>query len=238
METKIIVTPGETNFIDQLIKHDIPFSTENLLVGDIHIKKGDKVIYIIERKAKGDLDASIKDGRYKEQKTRLIETGVPRHCIIYLIESLKDKFDESGKKRIWNAMTNTFNRDGFSVFQTKTLEQSVIFVKSLCNSVEKFDPYIPTSTLILDTTPVNVNIKKKQINKSDWFMYSLTLIPRCSINVATVITAKYPTILSLKTEIDKSGTECLANLTVGSANRRIGKKLSIDICEIINNEIK
>ena len=44
---------------------------ENLDIGDIVIKDNDKIIMMIERKTLEDLSASIKDGRYKEQKIRL-----------------------------------------------------------------------------------------------------------------------------------------------------------------------
>ena len=84
----IIITPGETKLIEAFKDQNYNVIIENLLVGDIHIRKDDKTVYILERKAGSDLDASIKDGRYKEQKSRLFETGIPRKNIIYIIEKL------------------------------------------------------------------------------------------------------------------------------------------------------
>ena len=40
--------------------------------------------YIVERKRMDDLAGSIKDGRYKEQKHRLLQCGI--QSIIYLVE--------------------------------------------------------------------------------------------------------------------------------------------------------
>ena len=50
---------------------NIILKIENLDLGDIIIKKDEKVILIIERKTLQDLYSSINDGRYKEQKVRL-----------------------------------------------------------------------------------------------------------------------------------------------------------------------
>ena len=241
----IIITPGETTLIQELIKLDIPYKSQNLLIGDIHIQTANgETVYIIERKARGDLDASIKDGRYKEQKARLIETGISRHCVIYLVENLKTPNDDPGKQRVWSAISNTFNRDGFSVFQTQSTHQSAIFLNALRKSVEQHESYFAKLNAAPDvqtsdsqsqsqSQPVNVNIKKKQVSKELWFTYSLTLIPRCSIGIAKIITDKFPTISALKDEIDNSGVNCLSELRYGESKKRIGVKLSNEICNII-----
>ena len=45
---------------------------QNLLIGDYIFKHNDELITIIERKTIEDFAASINDGRYREQKERLI----------------------------------------------------------------------------------------------------------------------------------------------------------------------
>jgi len=83
------------------------------------------------------------------------------------------------------------------------------------------------------TDNVNVNIKKRQVKKNEWFKYSLTLIPQVSIDIAEIITAQYPTINSLLTVAENNGLDCLTNLKHGEKQRRIGKKLSEKICETV-----
>ena len=58
---------------------------ENLDVGDIIIKKDEKTVLIFERKSIPDLYSSINDGRYKEQKIRLLN-NYPLKNIVYIIE--------------------------------------------------------------------------------------------------------------------------------------------------------
>ena len=221
---QIIVTPGETALIEAFKGRSISIETENLLVGDIHIRKGDTTVYIFERKAKGDLDASIKDGRYREQKNRLIETGVPRKNIIYLIEQLTRP-----NVRVWSAMCNSQHRDGFSVFQTKNVGDTVNYLVGMRDSVSKFKG----GETVVDSENINIQIKKKQVSSNDWFKYSLTLIPRVSLGVAEVIVYEYPGIRDLVTAIKEEGPKCLEGLRHGESKRRVGKILSEQICKTI-----
>ena len=227
----IVVTPGETVLIDALQKATVQITIENLLVGDIHIRKGDQTVYIFERKAKGDLDASIKDGRYHEQKSRLLETGIPRKNIVYIIEQLAKPRNDAAHKRVWSAICNTQHRDGFTVFQTKNVADTVDYLVSMATSVNKFEA-------IEDSNPideVNINIKKRQVTQEEWFKYSLTLVPKCSLNIAKVITSKYPNMTSLISAIELEGMVCLSNFKHGNSQRRIGKKLSEEICAVVLN---
>ena len=229
----IVVTPGETALLDAFATAGINVITENLLVGDAHIRKGDQTVYIFERKAKGDLDASIKDGRYREQKSRLIETGVPRKNIVYIIEQLTKPRGEPAHKRIWSAICNSQHRDGFTVFQTKNTAETVDYLVSMARSVEQFTGDDDSGN---GNNEVNVNIKKRQVEQKDWFKYTLTLIPKCSLSIAEVITSEYSTVSALMDAIEEHGDQCLSNLKHGASQRRIGNKLSTEICEtVVNN---
>lgn len=136
----IIITPTETDLIQAFRDRNIKYSTENLLVGDAHVRYDGVTIYIFERKAKNDLDASIKDGRYAEQKSRLLQTNLPTKNIIYVIENLPKMRDQSTYTRVWSAMCNSQHRDGFTVFQTKTTDETAQYISSIGQSVQKFGP--------------------------------------------------------------------------------------------------
>ena len=64
---------------------DIPFERKNLLLGDIVYANEDKEYIIIERKTINDLLSSIKDGRHREQKMRLMNTNKNKVHYIYII---------------------------------------------------------------------------------------------------------------------------------------------------------
>ena len=62
---------------DKYNENKIQFSKENLDLGDIIFKKNGKMVILIERKTFSDLSSSIKDGRYKEQKNRILNSISP-----------------------------------------------------------------------------------------------------------------------------------------------------------------
>ena len=53
-------------------KNNQNYIISNLDIGDIIIKYNEYITYIIERKTISDLCSSILDGRYREQKERLL----------------------------------------------------------------------------------------------------------------------------------------------------------------------
>ena len=73
-------------FIEKKNQNNYEWVTfQNLDLGDYLFKYNNQPILIIERKTIEDLASSIKDGRYREQKTRLLNTYNKKN-ILYLIE--------------------------------------------------------------------------------------------------------------------------------------------------------
>ena len=71
--------------IKNLFPKDLNITFENLDIGDYMYKLDGRPFLVIERKTVCDYAASIRDGRNKEQKTRLIELS--KNCnVIYLVE--------------------------------------------------------------------------------------------------------------------------------------------------------
>ena len=78
MAVSIIIDNRESKIYSGIIERDldkysnlITIEKQQLEIGDIHIKYMDLIV-IYERKTIKDLLSSIKDGRYKEQKARLL----------------------------------------------------------------------------------------------------------------------------------------------------------------------
>jgi len=73
-----LVCDSRENKIKQLYDNnftpikDISISFKNLDLGDFVFYKDGEIILVVERKTTCDLYSSIRDGRYKEQKIRLL----------------------------------------------------------------------------------------------------------------------------------------------------------------------
>lgn len=83
--------------------------------------------YIIERKRMDDLGASIKDGRFHEQKFRLRRCGLEN--VIYMVENYgKNKHVGLPLQSLMQALANTRVQDGFKIHITDSLTDSARFL--------------------------------------------------------------------------------------------------------------
>ena len=116
----------------------------NLLVGDINLLAiGDlgqtQHQLIIERKSYADLIASIKDGRYKEQKLRLqaaCTQNIWATRFIYLIESGTQPDDQTGPL-FYGSWVSMALRDNIPVIRVLSIAEGARFITRLADRLVK-----------------------------------------------------------------------------------------------------
>ena len=111
--------------------------SKQLLVGDVwlglsgeHIAKGG---VCVERKEVKDLEASLRDGRYREQRTRLLsycqEHGARP---LYIIEGDLDSLAvHTPKKTLWKVLLRLALRYNIALFQTETLTDTAKLLETI-----------------------------------------------------------------------------------------------------------
>jgi len=121
----------------------IPVQVAPLDVGDVRIEihgppdSPPAAIFLFERKSMQDLAASIKDGRYHEQKTRMLSLTSP-HRITYLIEGGNGAHGNKhgpSQSSFEGVVYNTMYRDGMHVVITK---DTVATSQWIANAFQKF----------------------------------------------------------------------------------------------------
>ena len=115
---------------------------KNMDLGDIqinYVKNGKEELFLlIERKTMSDLIASVNDGRYREQKKRLMESGIPKERIMYLLEGPSD--DIPGHfKTLFGMIINTLFRDQLKVLRFIDIEETIYFIKRIVEKLNKND---------------------------------------------------------------------------------------------------
>lgn len=94
--------------------------------------------YIVERKRLDDFSASIKDGRFHEQKFRLKKSGIEN--VVYLIESHPKtrQYATMGLPftTLLQAATNTQIQSKFTVKFTESLEHSLLYLTVMTGFIE------------------------------------------------------------------------------------------------------
>ena len=192
-------------------------------LGDICIQKEGQCVVLIERKTVADLSASICDGRYKEQSCRLLESGVPPHRIVYLIEGSMDSVQTVSKKALLTALISLWFNKGFSVVQTASLSETVEFLEHLYEKASKeVDEKEYVTTLKIK--------KKDKLTPEIVDIMMLSQIPTISTVTAKALLAQYKTMFTL-TQMLKETPDCLSTFTYGEKKRKLSKK-SIDTLKL------
>ena len=199
----LIVDNREANLITKLKERELEkyftklsIEVKQLDIGDIHIVSDDKK-WIIERKTVNDLLASVKDGRYKEQKTRMLASG---HDITYIIEGddiLCGK-TERGNQLLSSIYIYSMYRDNIHLIFTKSVEDTATYLLTMCTKIidkpEKFVKVIHDEDRSGDYINCIKMKKMDNVTPENCFLMQLSQIPTISATIAKYIQKVYPSM--------------------------------------------
>ena len=198
---KLIIDNREN--IKELFQISENVTFDNLEIGDYLIKNEEKDILIIERKTINDYCASIKDGRNREQKKRLL-SKFTKNQIIYLVEGSLDfvqsKYNRVNSDTVVSSILNTMMRDGIHVFHTKDSEETVFFIESICKKISKQGiSFLENKTSHQDDLFNNLTktTKNSNIDKELCSKLMISNIPTISIKTAERILMNFGSIQNL-----------------------------------------
>ena len=218
----------------------------NLDLGDFVFKYNNEVILIIERKTIEDLASSIKDGRYREQKSRLI-SNYPLHKILFIIEgdlTLENKslkFNKVSKKTIYSSLINLLVRDNIHTWTSFSIKYTIEFLENMMIKLEtQGDTFMNKSNNYIDNLCKNINkVKKTNLTPELVYRSQLLSIPGISNKYVDVIIENYPDMVKLINNLselsytDKLKTiENISYITDKQKKRKLGKKIAINL---VNN---
>lgn len=198
----------EHDLIARFKAESVECVTKNLPLGDIVIEHAG-VTAIIERKRTDDFAASITDGRWREQKSRLAASGA---IVIYLIEGSlygQSKSAQTLSSAIWNTML----RDKMWVIQTRGIEDTSLHLQQLAKKVGRD---------IQGHTGMKSLLSKRKRKVDNAFQLMLMAVPSVSERIAAVLVAEYPNLTSLQQQL-RQDPDQLRHLKV-TEKRNIGKK--------------
>jgi ERCC4-type nuclease len=225
--TTIHIDTRECKLRELLEKNGTLFVTKPLELGDILIEHPKRQI-LIERKTIADFHASITDGRYKNQKLRLLEwrnkmdgeedeQRASRKNIIYLFE---EKNGDNKDRAYWGALVNMILRDNIGVIQCDGIARTAQVISDIKKKLDedKFDE--------LEGGGKNISLegyaKGKYNTPQNCYLGQLSLIPGVSPSMAEKIAEKYPNMRAL---LDRMDVKELGNIRI-TEKRRLGDKLA------------
>lgn len=217
----------------------IKVTIEQLDVGDVQIVSNSTVI-MLERKTCHDMAASVKDGRYREQKARLMASGAAKHHILYMMEGVPSMAELlEAEEPIFGVkpcvlsgmMVNTMLRDGLHVVPVASTEDTAAWVWAIAQRCLADPDKFVVGTGGAGTGGdggagylQHIQVRKRDnITPANCYVMQLCQIPGISVKIAEGIVEKFPTMLRLLSalsamESEKQRLQCLGDIPM------IGKK--------------
>lgn len=223
---------------NSLLKEYKPFiKSAPLPIGDFIICEDEEmtsILTIIERKTIRDLSSSITDGRFREQKERLLDSVKDESKILYIIEG-NQKILKNGVSGtiIDSSIINLLFKHHFKVLKT---DNSTDTFNNLMLLLKKFENNEFNQVTI--TAPVKLVSKKDKIN-GNLLATQLSVISGLSYKTAKIISENYTSLKMLIHEYDKcenieSMEKMLSNIQL-SDSRKLGNALSKKIYNCLYN---
>jgi len=210
----ITIDARETSLYNDIIDRDldnykekVQIVSKNLTLGDIHITYKD-LNHIFERKTLQDLQSSIVDGRYKEQKARLLSNTSQKY-ITYIIEGdtiLSSNIYSKNKSMIQGAYLHTLFRDNIRILYTKNIQETATLILLISTKIlDKPEKFLYEEYAADKCYTDFVKLKKKKIDNIDTkscFIMQLSQIPMISNVIAKNIYSKYISMSALIRALD------------------------------------
>lgn len=202
--------------------------TKNLPVGDIWIgvtedQEPEENSVIIERKTVHDFEASFLDGRYREQRTRLISYAAEKKAnLLYILEGNLTTARTLKPEALQQLLNRLQLRYKIALINTTSIEHTAI----ICTLIEKQlkeDPKCFAYEAVGYEQTIHV---KKKDNSSDPKYVYLAMVQQISgvsKGIAEALYTSYPSI----PKICEASEQDLASLKVGA--RKLGPKLAAKI---------
>lgn len=240
MDISLVIDHRETKLKELFKTQEVQY--ENLEFGDFQIKIQDHPLLVIERKTLADLAASIVDGRYKNQKIKLLQ-NIDSNNLYYIIEGSFD-FDTQiqvymngiPKSTIVSCMINTMIRDNIKVFVTKDIQDTYHLISSIYKRI-KDDP---NKYLVHNENVTKVCLKSKVKSKIECFENQLCQIPDISSKTAQAISKIYPSFKdlynALNNKTDDEKLKVLKEITIQDTkgkSRKISEKVVKNIIHYV-----
>lgn len=189
---------------------------------------------VIERKSIRDLEASILDGRYREQRGRILAFCQENKTQpLYILEgSLSSNTGRLQKKAIIKFINRLIFHYQIPVIQSSSIKETSELIEALVEQWKENPESLKRTTELVKVTD-GIHIQKK-VNAGGHRQFAISCLAQCpgvSVKMAEVL---IDTFGSLKSVMEASQKD-IENIKVGT--RRIGPAVSKRLNEILNNTI-
>ena len=193
-----------------------------LPIGDLWIGVKDEEIQegsvIAERKTVTDFEASFLDGRYREQRTRLLAYCSEKKAKpFYIIEGSFDRPQQRlEKKALWKLLTRLALRYGIGLFFTRSLEETAELGEILLEQWKEDPKVFQGETVSYAET---LHVTKKDNTSAVVQTMMIAQVPGISVKTAQALLLVHKTFDSVfkATEAELAATQVTETRKLGAA---------------------
>lgn len=202
--------------------------TKNLPVGDIWIgvtedQEPQENSVIIERKTVHDFEASFIDGRYREQRTRLISYAAEKKAnLLYILEgdlSTSRTLKPEAAQQLLNRLQLRYK---IALINTSSIEHTAVLCTLLEKQLKEDPKCFAYETVGYEQT---IHVKKKENTSDPKYVY-LAMVQQIS-GVSKAIAEALHTSYNSIPKLCQATEQDLALIKVGA--RKLGPKLAVKI---------
>ena len=204
--------------------------TAQLPVGDIWIGKDQEGGVVIERKTTADFEASILDGRYREQRTRLLAYCAEKKARpMYIIEQgLKGRTRTLQPQALQKMLNRLMLRYGVAVWLTESPLDTISAIQIL---EEQFNT--DAGVFVAETLSyTDVMHTAKKDNTGDPKVFAISCLVNCPGVSAKAASALIEAFGTLKSVMEQN-EEALADVKIGT--RRFGPAAAKKLLALLKN---
>ncbi len=208
------------------------FKIEQLDIGDIHFvnRETKELFMVIERKTYSYLSSTVTDGRYREQKQRLLHSIPQNVRKVYVFEGDKIRDFHLDKSIFDGIMINTVIRDKIMVYKTRDLMETFEFMKHVRKNIEThMEDYEGDGNGTNMEYTIIKSVKKENMCRKTVFKGMLSLIPQISKTISDVLYDRYENMDNFIQQIKELGEgdwlkmmRVISEEKYGANQRRIG----------------
>lgn len=220
MVVKLLIDSREPDIFHSFaIPENCELHCTALAVGDFQFMMDDDPVILVERKTVNDYHASIRDGRLREQKARILSLW-PSTRVIYLVEGdLRRNSGRGTARTLVSSILNTMFRDNIQVFHTQNIAETIFVMTEILYKLEKqgltFMDAVSTEERAAKYEEEQarglVSVKKSD-NLTAGAIYKgmLCCVPGVSAKTADSIIAQYPSMRELMEGLRVRGTSFMS----------------------------
>jgi ERCC4-type nuclease len=237
---RLILDTRETRLADALTSLSVPFTVAPLDVGDLLIQDAEGVpLLVAERKSHADFAASNQDGRYREQRARLLAVRGSGVAVLYILEGVWSGVDtkviggsrvtESQLKRLTTRLTIRY---GLPVLAADSILDTArwcrLLLTQLTEDITVFQPEseAATASAMAGFTSALSIVKKGNKTAGGTATAMMGAVPGLGSKRVAALLAERSIA-----ELAALEVKALATLVVGG--RKIGDKLAATIADAL-----